>query len=259
MIGILHRDQGGADPPPGRVGLAARQHPAGGPLQQAAQVAETPLVHNRPQVGAGERIAAIETLKLPLERRHQGLADLGHHQEVVGGHAGLAGIEALAPGQPPRRDLEVGVSQHDGGTLAAQFQGHRRELPGGGGHHKRSHPFSAGEEDVVEAFLQQRGRHLAIAEHHLHRFRGEMAGNQAGDQLGGARGVLGGLEHSRVAGRQGAHQGMEAQLEGVVPGAENQHAAQGFAHHPGAGRLGPGRQADPLRLHPAGQVAAAVG
>jgi hypothetical protein len=156
--------------------------------------------------------------------------------------------------QAPCRHGEVGIGEHDGGALAAQLQGHRGEVPGRGRHHQPAHPAAAGEEDVVEALLQQPGGDAAVAAYHLNDLGREGFGDRPGDQGRGAGSVLGRFEHHAVAGRQGAHQGVQAELEGVVPGTDDQHAAQGFGLLEGtAGFEGQIHRHGP-RGHPAAQA-----
>ena len=79
---------------------------------------------------------------------------------------------------------------------------------------------------------------------------------QLGDQFSGAGGVFGGFHHRAVACRQGTHQGVERELEGVVPGPDDQHATQGLLLHPGAAGLQGQVEGDRPRRHPAPQVPA---
>jgi hypothetical protein len=108
---------------------------------------------------------------------------------------------------------------------------------------------------VVEALLQQLGPHLAIALHHLHDVGRERFRQSVGDQAGGVGRQLRGFEHHGVASGQGAQQGLEAELKGVVPGPQNQNASQGFRVDPASGGPAPRGKADALARHPALQVA----
>ena len=177
---------------------------------------------------------------------------------MVGGQAGLAGIHPLAPHQPPRGGYHLGVVEHDRRTLAPQFEGHRREVAGRGRHHQPAHPGGAGEEDVVEPLLQQARAHGRIARHHLDHLGREVALHQCGDHIGGARGMLRWLEHGGVAGRQGAHQGPQAELEGVVPRPHDQHAAEGLQVHRPLPRQQPQGEGHRPGPGPAGQMAAGM-
>ena len=177
---------------------------------------------------------------------------------MVGGHTGLTRIQPLAPHQPAGRGGQGRIGKHDGRTLPPQLQGDGREVRGGGGHDQPGHPGSAREEDVVEAVLQQLGGHLATALHHLHGAGREGLLEQARDQVGGMGGQLRGFHHRRVARRQGAHQGLEAELERIVPGPHNQHAPEGLGPHLGTGGPTPERQPDGLSGQPAFEVASGV-
>ena len=56
----------------------------------------------------------------------------------------------------------------------------------------------------------------------------EVTGHRSGHPAGRMGGVFRGLEYGGVSRSQGADQGMQAELQGIVPGAQNQNAAEGF-------------------------------
>ena len=124
-------------------------------------------VDNPSEVWIGERLVAIELAQFLSDLGHQGIAHRWLHQHMVGGDAGLAGVEAFAPGQAPSGDGDVGVVQHDHRTPAPQFQGHRRQLLGGCLHNQAANPAAAGKKNVIKLLFQQLGRGLGAAEHHL--------------------------------------------------------------------------------------------
>jgi hypothetical protein len=192
---------------------------------------ELAVVHDRGQVGGFQGIAAEAGHEPLLHQADQRLADPLLHQQVVGRDAGLPGIEGLAPHQAPRRHRQVGVGQHHGRAFPPQLQGHRGEVLGRGGHHQPPHPLAASEKDVIEPLLQECLGRVAIAQHHLHGVRGEGRGDEIGDQLRGGWRLFRGFQHGGVARRQGTHQRLDAEVERIVPGADDQHTAQGFADH----------------------------
>ena len=259
VVEALHGDQGGGDPAPADIALATPEDlpPLAGALQQPRQALELAVVHDRGQVGGVQGSAAEAGCEPLLHLADQGLADPLLHQQVVGRDAGLSGVEGLAPHQAPRRHRQVGVSQHHGWAFPPQLQGHGGEVLGRGGHHQSPHPLAACEKDVIELLLQQRLGRVAIAQHHLHGVRGEGGGDQIGDHLRGGRRLFRRLQHGGVTRRQGTHQRLDAEVERVVPGADDQHAAQGFTDHlRGAGLEAQGH-AHPAWGHPAPQLPAA--
>ena len=155
------------------------------------------------------------------EQADQLLANRLLHQQVVGGDAGLAAVDGFAPDQALCGGLQVGIGEHHRRTLAAQLQGYGGEVGGCGRQHQPANPFAAGEEDVVKAQLQELLGHLAIPLHQPHHARIKVARHQLRQQGPRGRGVLRRFEHGRVARRQGTHQGLEQQVEGIVPGAND--------------------------------------
>ena len=133
---------------------------------------------------------------------------------------------------------------------------------GGGARDDLPHARTAGEEDVVKALLQQRGRLRHGPLHHLHAVRVEVAREQIRDQRRGARRELGWLDDGAIAGGERGDQRAERQLQWVVPGADDQDHTQWLAVDAAsrdeveqAGFQGSARS---LGLHPPGQVAQRV-
>jgi hypothetical protein len=56
------------------------------------------------------------------------------HQHVIGGDAGLAGVDEFAPNDATGGGGDIGARVDDAGTLAAELQGHRGQVRGGGTH-----------------------------------------------------------------------------------------------------------------------------
>ena len=255
----LHPDQARRDPAFARFAGAAVQQlaPLPGPFQQTAQAVVLGLVHDAAQIGRAQRIRPEAFVDAGAQQGQQPVGDRTLHQQVVRSDAGLARIEGLAPNQAAGGHRQVGIRQHHRRALAAQFEGHGGEVLGRGGHHQPAHPFAASEEDVIEPLLQQRGGGAAIPLDHLHRGGREGRGDELGDQRGGGWGVLGGLEHRCVACCQSAHQRLQAEMEWIVPGADDQHAAERFGDHLGLSGLQAQGQPHPLWRHPGLEAAAA--
>ena len=89
---------------------------------------------------------------------------------------------------------------------------------------------TASEKDVVVSLVDQGGCDCTIALNHLHHIGTEMVREQSVDQGGCCRRLLRRFHNSRVAGSQGADQGLQGEGERVIPGADDQHAAEGFAN-----------------------------
>ncbi len=149
---------------------------------------------------------------------HQLVLYTAMHQQIVGSHTGLACVGQLAMGDAPGSQGEIGGLVYNAGAFASQFQADGDQLPGGGLHHDLAHPFTAGEKDKVKGLFQQSGAGCGVSFHHCHIFRPEAIGNEGGDGMGGGGGQFGGLEHRAVAGGNGAHQGLQAEQQGIVPG-----------------------------------------
>ncbi len=170
-------------------------------------------------------------------------------EDVVGGDAGLAGVEPLPPGHAPGGHPQIGRAVDDHRALAAELEGHRGEVTGGGGHHHAADGPVAGVEEVVEP-LGQQFRGLGHAAFDQGDGRGvEVAGHQAREQARGRRGDLGGLHHHGVAGGDGAGHGYQEELDRVVPRGDDQDHAEGFGD-----QTRPGRQGHQRRWHPPGPV-----
>ncbi|MDH6553369.1 hypothetical protein M2162_007466 [Streptomyces sp. SAI-041] len=180
-------------------------------------------------------------------------------QDVVGGDAGLSGVEELAAGQAVGDDGEVGVAVDERRGLAAQFQGDRGEVLGGGAQDDSADRAVAGVEDVVEAFGQQGGGLRDAALDDGDGVRVQVGGEQPGDGGGGGRGQLAGLGDHRVAGGEGADHRGEQQLGRVVPGGDDEDDTERVVLGPGP-RVGTevSRDGGGLGAQPVGEVVQGV-
>ncbi|CAM5187054.1 hypothetical protein CDEN61S_04010 [Castellaniella denitrificans] len=141
--------------------------------------------------------------------------------------------------------VQVGVLEHDLRRLAAQFEHHRAVVPRGGRGHLLAGGGGAGEGDVPDAGMGAQGRAglVAVAGDDVQRpGREAHAGGHFGQIQGGQAGVLGGLDHAGVAGRQGRADAAAEDLDRVVPGDDVAGDAVRLAHrhHQGAGVVGQG-------------------
>ena len=160
-------------------------------------------------------------------------------EEIVRSDACLAAVQALAPGNAAGGDGEVGVLVHDARTLSAQFQHHGREVLGLRRHGYAAQGRAAGKEHQVVAVPEQFAVHHTVPLHHGHILLTEGIGNELLYHLGDVGHIRGGFQDGGTTGRYAAHQGVQQQLYGVVPGAHDKGAAQGFAHDvAGGGQAG---------------------
>ena len=187
-------------------------------------------------IWAGQRIVAEEGGDFFFQRRCQRVLYRAVHQHVIGRDAGLAGVEELAESQPSGRQGDVGALIHDTRAFAAQLQADRRQMLRGLFHHQLAHGYAAGEKDVIEGLLQQRPVFLPAALHHGDVFRRKAIGHEIGDELRGAGRVGGGLDDRAVSRGQGADQGLQAELEGIIPGCHDQNGAVRFLEDKAPGR-----------------------
>ena len=67
------------------------------------------------------------------------------HQHIVRRHAGLPGVHGLAEGDALGGVCQRHIGGNDGRRLAAQLQGHRYQVLGGGAHHMLTDAGGAGE------------------------------------------------------------------------------------------------------------------
>ena len=168
----------------------------------------------------------IQARQFLPERLDEGILDILMQEKIIRGDAGLSAVQALSPGNPPGRNLQIGLLVHDAGTLAAQFQDHRRQVRGLGLHENAGQGRTSGQENQVITVTEELPVHLPVSLHHAHKLLREGVGNKR-LQRPGYRGHIGrGFQQGRTTGRNGTHQGVQQQLYGIVPRADNEGAAQ---------------------------------
>ncbi len=195
----------------------------------------------------------VELAERGLHRGGEGLDLATRHQRVVGRDADLAAVEGLAVGDAfgGRGQRPFGRDQRR--RLAAQFQGHRRQVLRRRAHDVVAHRWRAGEDDVIERQLRKvlRLRHLAAEDRDL--VFGKTFGQHLRQQLGRARRQLRHLDHHAVAGGQRGDQRAHRQVQREVPRADDADHALGLvvdAHAVAQEQQLGGTLA---RLHPAAQ------
>ena len=179
-------------------------------------------------------------------------------QQVVGGDAGLPGIERLAPGDAACGDPDIGAAVHNAGALAAQLQDDGGQVACGRLHDDAAQFGASGEEDQVPAFAEQECIDIAVA-----LYDGDILfvvdlGDHPCKGVGHVRGVGRGFEHGGASGRNGPHQGVEQQLHGVVPRGDDECRAERFGEDAAQRGLQLERRRPVLGTHPVPEVAQVV-
>ena len=176
---------------------------------------------------AGKNVLSVVLVEARVELRDELVDDGLVHQEIVRRYAGLAGVDAFAPGNALGCTRDVRGSVHDAGAFAAQLKRDGREVFRGGGHDGVADSRASREADVVPARLQQPVVHGAGSREGADERRVEQLGQHFAEQR--ARRTRGArrLERHAVAGGKRVHQRHERKLQGVVPRAEHQDYAVG--------------------------------
>ncbi len=129
---------------------------------------------------------------------------------------------------------------------------------GGGAHHDAAHVPVAGVEDVVEALLEDLGRLLDAAFHHLDAGLVDVFRELACQERRRVRRDLGWLDEGRVARGDRRAERRHEELEGIVPGRDDQHDAKRLAQDETASGMRDERGRHPLGLGPFAEVLAHV-
>ncbi|MCY1421142.1 hypothetical protein D9M71_367880 [compost metagenome] len=190
---------------------------------------------------------------------HKLVVDAFLRINAAGSGAVLPGvIEAKGTNAFDRR-IDVGVVEDDHWGLAAQFHVHALDAVGGAGNDVRAGSDRACQRDHAHFRVgHQRAAHgRATAEHQVEHAGREDLGGQLAQAQGGQRGLLGGLEHHRVAGGQGRGDFPGDHHQRVVPRRDGgDHAHRVAADHRGVARqvftggraahaaVGPGKEAE---------------
>ena len=234
-----------------RVRLAARQHAA--LAQQSREPPKGRRVNDARVRGALLRVLAKELAHVRAKGCGKGLgtALAAHQQHVVGRNARLAGVVALAPHDPLGRQVNVGVCRHHHRVLAAQLQRRGGQLPRRRRRHDLAHLHRAREHDVIVPLRQQSRQKVGSALPVDAKGLGVQHAAQQGRQaLRGVGRVPRQLDKGRVAGRNGARQRHQGQVERIVPGRDQQNHSLGLVPHFAARRPLRQRRAHPLRRRP---------
>lgn len=185
----------------------------------------------------------------------EGVLDVLVGEDEVGGEAGLSGVEEFAEEDATGGEGEVGVVVDDAGTFAAELEDVGGEVGGGVAGDEAADGGAAGEEDEIEALLEDVLGDFGAAAEGGDVFRGEAVGNETGEEAVAGGGEFGGFEDDGVAGGEGGDEGAEGELDGVVPGGEDEGHAAGFAEDAVAAGPEPGRGGSTAGFEPTAEGA----
>ncbi len=138
-------------------------------------------------------------------------------------------LSKTADGGRGRGGRDVRVGEHDVGALAAELEGHPLHLVSAARHDPLAHLGGAGEADLAH----ERVRHEPLADHRTlagddreHVLRQTGLEGELAEPDGGERGQLRGLEHDRVARRQGRREAPARDRHREVPGHDDADHAE---------------------------------
>ena len=196
----------------------------------------------------------IQAGEFPFEGLHEGVLDVLVQEQVVRGNAGLAAVEALAPGDTPGGNGQVRLLVHDTRALAAEFQDHGRQVLRLGLHGNLPEGRAAGQEHKVIAVLEQFRVHRAVSLDHGHEILFEGIFHEFFQYLGHRGNIGRRLQNGRTARRDGAHERVQQQLDRVVPGRHDERAAQWFPDDVGGRRHHGHRRGNPAPAGPSAHL-----
>lgn len=253
----VHVEQGGLDETLVLVGAPAIEDVALGEV--ALDTGEGAVAHHAHIVAVLLDVGAVKLAHGLGKLLDEGLLHLLVDEQVVGRYAGLPRVEGLAPRYTLGGGGNVGRAVYDAGALAAELEHHGREVPRGGLHHDLAQRGTAGEEDEVEAVGEQGLVDVAVAQHDGDVLRVEGVFDHLTQHARYGGHVGRGFQYGGAPGRDGAHEGVEQQLHGVVPRGHDERVAQWLAHDVAArGKHLEGRTLA-AALAPAAEVAQVVG
>ncbi len=147
------------------------------------------------------------------------------NERIVRRDAGLTGVEHLAEHHAARGQRNIGGFVHNHGAFAAELQRERGQVRGRALHDRPSDRWRTGEENIVEALMQQRLIFGSAALNHRDVLGRENLAQQRGQRAACVGRVSGRLNYGAVTRRNCADQRLKAKLDGVVPRRKNQHHA----------------------------------
>ncbi len=188
------------------------------------------LIDDLSVVKIQKRRLAELLLDLAADLLDQPVLDCAVTVHIIRGDAGLPAVQIFSKDNPFGRQPDVGAALHNAGAFSAQLQGDGGEVSGRVLHDLFAHGLASGKENIVKMFVQQAGVFLPSPGNHRHVLFLEAFLQDRADDLAGMGGIRAGLDHRRIARRNGIHQGIKSQQEGVIPGTHDQY-------HPVGARL----------------------
>ena len=193
--------------------------------------------NHRPHIGA--KLRTFDSGSYRKRFRHRAdridhlVMDALMHDQARHRRTDLSGIEENPPAHIGDQILDIRVSMNNGSGLAAKFEnaGHHIarcrscDRPPGGDR--------AGEHNLVDAGMgrKRRASLVTIAADNVERAPGKAGGFRcAGNVIAAQRVEFRGLDHTRVAGRQGCRQRSRGHLQRIVPGDHLCRDAIGLVH-----------------------------
>ena len=138
-----------------RIGAAPQHHLVR--IDQSADPLEMLLIDDLAVIRVGERLFGILDPDLAPDLFHQTVFNRGVTVDVIRRHAGLPAVKVLAEYDPPGGKLQVGGLLHNAGALSAQLQGDGSKAGGSAPHDLPAHCLAAGEENIIEMFIEKTG------------------------------------------------------------------------------------------------------
>ena len=226
---------------------------AAGRVEQSLEPVEVAIVDDaRRSRGWPAWVGAVELVERLDHLVDEAVADRRLGEHVVGGDAGLAGVDELAPDDAAGGDVEVGVGGDDGGALAAELERDRREVLRRGLHH---HPADRRSTPVKKMWSKRCSSSAVVSGRRPRRRRRRRSSRYLGISRASTAEHAGessdGLATTQLPAAIAAAIGVEQQLDRVVPRRDDQRHAERLGDDPALrghrrsvpgidlGRLGP--------------------
>ena len=210
-------------------------------INQPQQTVKMFLVDDFAIVWILQRLLTVLPPDFPAQQLHQPVLHTAVAENIVRGHTGLAAVEVLAEYNAPGRQRQLGSFIYDAGAFAAQLQHRRGQALRRVAQDLTAYGLTAGKEDKIKLFLQQRSILLSATGDHSHILRRKALAYQPRQQNTGSGRVGAGFHHSGISSGDSIGQRVQGQQYRVVPRAHNQSGTVGGRLPEAAsGKLGQG-------------------
>jgi hypothetical protein len=176
-------------------------------------------------------------------------------EHVVGRDTRLTCVQELARGEPRCADVEVCVGKNESGRLAAELEGHRRQVAGRGDGNPAADRSGAGEKQVIEGQSRECLADVRAACHDGELVGGKSSSDHAFEQGGSSRRQLARLEQDAIACGKRRHRGQQRELHRIVPWTDHADHSDRLAHDPASAGMKIERRRNAARPDPAAQIA----